>query len=246
MSFVRLLGRIRVNRAIDGDVVAVQIVSGDLTDEEAATEAELARLERFEGGAGPADSDGAIVGDETAEASPEGIEGIEEPSALKTASTTQGAGIKSSTGEAAPLCGKVVGIIRRNWRQYAGSLDSLGTGDKAADAGTDRGGDGGDLGAGAGAGGDDSSLSMLFFPVEKRLPAVRICTRRRQQLLDKRLLVALDNWPADSAHPLGHYVRVLGVNGDKSVETQVGNRHSIASLDLSICHFLALTTNRNR
>jgi Dis3-like cold-shock domain 2 (CSD2) len=37
----------------------------------------------------------------------------------------------------------------------------------------------------------------------------------------QRLLVSVDHWPADSLSPLGHYVRVLGKDGDKDVETQV-------------------------
>jgi len=37
--------------------------------------------------------------------------------------------------------------------------------------------------------------------------------------MDKRLVVAIDSWPTDSAHPLGHYVRTLGTIGDKETET---------------------------
>ena len=37
----------------------------------------------------------------------------------------------------------------------------------------------------------------------------------------QRLLVSVDRWPADSLSPLGHYVRVLGKDGQKDVETQV-------------------------
>ena len=45
-------------------------------------------------------------------------------------------------------------------------------------------------------------------------------------MLFQRLLVSVDHWPADSLSPLGHYVRVLGKDGDKDVETQV--RDSLA------------------
>ena len=41
----------------------------------------------------------------------------------------------------------------------------------------------------------------------------------------QRLLVSVDRWPADSFSPLGHYVRVLGKDGEKDVETQVINSH---------------------
>ena len=39
--------------------------------------------------------------------------------------------------------------------------------------------------------------------------------------MDKRLLVAIDSWPSDSKFPMGHYVRTLGVIGDKETETNV-------------------------
>ena len=42
-------------------------------------------------------------------------------------------------------------------------------------------------------------------------------------MLFQRQLVSVDHWPADSLSPLGHYVRVLGKDGDKDVETQVRN-----------------------
>ncbi len=37
--------------------------------------------------------------------------------------------------------------------------------------------------------------------------------------MDKRLVVVIDNWPVDSTHPQGHYVRTLGTIGDKETET---------------------------
>jgi hypothetical protein len=37
--------------------------------------------------------------------------------------------------------------------------------------------------------------------------------------MDKRLVVVVDSWEPDSLHPSGHYVRTLGVIGDKNTET---------------------------
>jgi exosome complex exonuclease DIS3/RRP44 len=120
----------------------------------------------------------------------------------------------------------VVGIIRRNWRQYAGTIvldskepnSSLGEGD----------GDSEDT---------VSSTPALFLPVDAKLPPVRISSRslapsppflsspfrdrRIEELLGKRVLVAVDHWPAWSSLPFGHYVRILGVDGAKEIETQV-------------------------
>jgi hypothetical protein len=40
-------------------------------------------------------------------------------------------------------------------------------------------------------------------------------------LADKRIVVAVDRWDADSLYPSGHYVRTLGAIGDKETETEV-------------------------
>ena len=107
--------------------------------------------------------------------------------------------------------GRVVGIIKRNWRQYAGSLDAghpIATETEMISS------------ENAMTGAYDSS-SVLFTPIDKSIPKILITTRRLVELVGQRLLVCIDQWPADSRYPLGHYVRVLGKEGDKSVETQV-------------------------
>jgi hypothetical protein len=75
---------------------------------------------------------------------------------------------------------------------------------------------------------------MIVFQTDKRLQGPHLCleshacsllfllriqTRQAEQLMDKRLVVVVDSWPADSIHPQGHYVRTLGVIGDKDTET---------------------------
>lgn len=50
---------------------------------------------------------------------------------------------------------------------------------------------------------------------------MRIQTRQREALSDKRILVAMDSWPATSRYPVGHYVKTLGPVGDKNIETEV-------------------------
>lgn len=39
--------------------------------------------------------------------------------------------------------------------------------------------------------------------------------------MDKRLVVAVDSWEADSMYPTGHYVKTLGKIGDRETETEV-------------------------
>lgn len=90
--------------------------------------------------------------------------------------------------------GRVVGIIKRNWRAYCGMLQVS------------------DL---------PDATRHLFVPAEKRIPKIRIETRQSQVLKNQRIVVAIDCWPRDSRYPLGHFVRTLGPIGDKETENQV-------------------------
>lgn len=90
--------------------------------------------------------------------------------------------------------GRVVGILKRNWRQYCGIL--------AKSAIMER-------------------TRHLFIPAEKRIPKIRIETRQAEALLSKRIIVAIDSWPRTSRYPLGHFVRSLGEIGDKNTENEV-------------------------
>lgn len=90
--------------------------------------------------------------------------------------------------------GKVVGIIRRKWRQYCGILQlNLIPG----------------------------STRHIFVPAEKKIPKVRIETRQAEQLKMQRIIIAIDTWPRHSRYPQGHFVRALGPLGDKETENEV-------------------------
>jgi exosome complex exonuclease DIS3/RRP44 len=173
---------LNVNRAIDGDLVALELVDPASVQTSSSSSAMDVGDDSV-----PAAEEGAIVPNENAEATYEAIEGIASDSKVTVA-----------------LQGKVVGIIRRNWRQYAGSLDMR---DQQV---TNSGDTEGAL-----------ATSVQFIPVDKRIPRIWISTRRVEELADCRMLVTIDQWPATSLYPYGHYVSVLGKNGDKGVETQV-------------------------
>ena len=184
----------------------------------------------WEAGSNTAHSSSYSGGDNGA--SDSGVCGVQDPTAADTASNIEGiardphesAEQVKSVFNVAPdangeLHGRVVGVIRRNWRQYAGSLDLSGgekTGLTAALVGAEE------MAVDAdGVGGKLTSATVQFVPVNKRIPRVLITTRRLEELSNSRLLVSIDHWPADSLYPQGHYVRVLGAAGDKGVETQV-------------------------
>ncbi|CAG2110448.1 unnamed protein product [Medioppia subpectinata] len=105
---------------------------------------------------------------------------------------------KEDTSTKTPM-GRVVGIIRRNWRQYCGVLrkrnENMNT----------------------------SSMSNrhLFVPLDRKIPFIRIETRQYEHLKEQRIVVAIDSWPRDSKYPKGHYVRCVGAAGTKETETEV-------------------------
>ena len=61
--------------------------------------------------------------------------------------------------------------------------------------------------------------SVLFVPVDRRFPKVRVETRQLARLAGMRVVVAVDAWADDERYPRGHYVKTLGKRGDKAVET---------------------------
>ena len=60
---------------------------------------------------------------------------------------------------------------------------------------------------------------LLAVPQDRRLPKIRIQTRQAAALVDQRIVVVIDSWPADSPYPEGHYVKSLGKLGDADAET---------------------------
>lgn len=92
--------------------------------------------------------------------------------------------------------GKVLGIIRRNWKPYCGSIDR-----KSIKAGV-------------------AAQSVLFVPMDHRTPRIRLFTRQAENLAGQRILVSIDSWERSSLYPHGHLVRQLGPAGDKAIETE--------------------------
>ncbi|OWZ24625.1 Exosome complex uclease [Phytophthora megakarya] len=180
---VLLQGREHINRAIDGDLVAIQLLPKDQwkkpSDSFAAN--------------GTIAAEAAENADDKEDVQPEPV-GVAEP----TVSLEQVALVQNDAAQNAKPAGRVVGIIQRNWRKFCGSLEPPR--------------DGATLNA---------SGSCLVVPVDRKVPKIKIQTRQQEALMDKRVLVAIDSWPADSKFPLGHYVRTLGVIGDKETETNV-------------------------
>uniref|UniRef100_A0A7N6FLL4 Protein DIS3 homolog n=1 Tax=Anabas testudineus TaxID=64144 RepID=A0A7N6FLL4_ANATE len=90
--------------------------------------------------------------------------------------------------------GKIVGIIKRNWRPFCGMLNVSQI---------------------------KESTRHLFTPADRRIPRIRIETRQASTLAGQRIMVAIDGWPKDSRYPNGHFVRSLGSAGEKETEQEV-------------------------
>ncbi|XP_077277827.1 exosome complex exonuclease RRP44-like protein Dis3 [Temnothorax americanus] len=154
-------GRSHLNRAVDGDIVAVEI----LPEDQWSSPSEIVLQ----------DEQGADADDVA-----------EDEKILRKQSS-------SKMQEKIPT-GKIVGIIRRKWRQYCGILQPSAI---------------------------KENVRHLFVPAERKVPKIRIETRQAEILSKQRIIVALDSWPRNSRYPLGHFVRALGNIGDKETENEV-------------------------
>ena len=197
---VVIRGGIDVNRAVDGDVVAVELHPLDMWL-----------------GSGPAGGEepkrkkeGASIAEETAEPSVRDSENVPEEVPL------------DESGEVTRKpTGKVAGIIRRNFhRNFCGSIVTV---DKSADEEED-----GEVHPHDAVAlkherehPDGLTSTVVFVSIDARIPPILIRTTQRDRLAGMRLLVSVDSWPADSEWPLGHYVRTLGETGTKDTETKV-------------------------
>ena len=82
--------------------------------------------------------------------------------------------------------------------------------------------------------GSGGLVYALFVSKDRRIPKIRIQTRQLDNLLDKRIIVAVDSWDRQSRHPSGHYIRSIGQIGDRDTETEVGN-HFISYECILVC-----------
>lgn len=177
-----VLGRENINRAVDGDVVVVEVLPQELWKEPSTKIIEEEAITKNEGA--DVDETQDLVSDKERKALQEEVK------------KTQ----KSGTEGRAQPTAKVVGIIKRNWRQYVGHIDP-----SSASKGSTQG---------------RKMDNVFLLPMDKKIPKIRLRTRQTSELLGKRLLVTIDAWERDSRHPVGHFVRSLGELETKAAETE--------------------------
>jgi exosome complex exonuclease DIS3/RRP44 len=177
-----VLGRDNSNRAVSGDVVVVEVLPKDqwkspsskIIDEEAVTKNDNPESEENE----------SVVPERERKALQEEVK------------KAQG---KNTEGRPQPTA-RVVGIVKRNWRQYVGHVDSSSTSSLSQSGRRQQ--------------------TVFVLPMDKRIPKIRIRTRQAAELLGQRILVTVDGWDRDSRYPTGHFVRSLGELETKGAETE--------------------------
>jgi exosome complex exonuclease DIS3/RRP44 len=198
---INIMGESDINRAVDGDVVAIELHPTEkwITNSE-PTPSERNTIER-----------GAFIAADTAEPT------VKDENNVLDAIEINPLNICKPTG-------KVVGIVRRNFRKdYCGSIystrgahkESLNQEDTIKDSLRDL------IAKEFETEHPDGTTTCVFFAVDARIPPVLVRTSQRERLLGKRILIAIDSWPTESKYPLGHYVKTIGDTGGKDVETEV-------------------------
>lgn len=168
---INIVGRKSLNRAVHDDIVVVELLSQNEWKN-------VNQTSMIDEEGDMVDSDHENVGME-----------------LDSASNEENFPINPEKIDENPA-GKVVGIVRRNWRPYAGTIDTSKLNE------------------------DVASASVWFYPVDRRIPKIRIRTRQLRKLAGKRLLVSIDSWTINDHFPRGHYVKNLGILGDKQTEME--------------------------
>lgn len=177
-----ILGRDNINRAVDGDVVVVEVLPQDQWKAPSSKIIEEENITKNENA--DADEGGDMITEKERRALQEEVK------------KTQG---QSTEGRPQPTA-KVVGVIKRNWRQYVGHVDPSSV---SASAKQGR-----------------KQESVFLIPMDKKIPKIRIRTRQAGELLGQRVLVTIDAWDRESRHPIGHFVRSLGELESKAAETE--------------------------
>jgi exosome complex exonuclease DIS3/RRP44 len=191
---VTIQGSIDRNRAVDGDVVAIALHS----------------LEQWLSSSTPlpkSKETSAVTGiaSETAEPTQSELTNVPD-------SVTVNDGAKSLRPT-----GKVVGIIRRNFANYSGSIFEK---PKAASSKANM-SEREEIAFKYEREHNDGSTTCVFFPVDSKIPPILIRTTQRDRFLSQRIIVSMDSWPSHSPYPLGHFVKTIGLAGTIDVETEV-------------------------
>ncbi|KAI9683166.1 MAG: exosome catalytic subunit dis3 [Trizodia sp. TS-e1964] len=174
-----VLGRENMNRAIQGDVAVVEVLP---EKEWKSPSSQIVEEETINKNDNPDESEQEAVVTER------------EQHLLQEVA-------KSKIADKNPQpTARVVGIFKRNWRQYVCHVDSSSLG-SASSSGRKQ-------------------QPIFAIPMDKRIPKIRVRTRQASELVGKRIVITIDSWDRDSRYPMGHFVRSLGELETKGAETE--------------------------
>ncbi|KAI0944731.1 hypothetical protein AcW1_002369 [Taiwanofungus camphoratus] len=177
---VLLIGRENMNRAVQGDIVAVEVF--DKKEWKAPLDEVV-------------DQETTLKNDDAEESEEES----DDEEAMAERRVLQAELVKKQTSAKQPT-GRVVGIIKRNWRSYVCHIDSTSlTSSNATSL---------------------SQQTVFATPVSRLLPRIRLRTRQAPSLLGQKILVTIDRWDSTSRYPDGHFVRALGKVESKEAEQE--------------------------
>ncbi|KAJ8508878.1 hypothetical protein ONZ45_g8881 [Pleurotus djamor] len=189
---VLIIGRSNMNRAVQGDVVCVEVFPESEWRAPADEVVERDATQKNDD-AGDDESDGEDVDDDAA--------ALERR--LLQAEAQKEEEQRKKAQERQPT-GKIVGIIKRNWRPVVCHIDPLTLPPTlSSTTSTSR-----------------SLTPLLAIPASSLLPRIRIRTRQAPSLIGQKLLIAFDTWPSNKRNPEGHLVRRLGAVGDQNAEQE--------------------------
>ena len=177
-----VIGRENANRAMSGDRVFIEILPKDQWKTPTSTMLDEDTVNKDDNA--EAEDDEAVITQQ-------------ERRALRDEVKKAHSEVKGSRAE--PTA-RVVGILKRNWKQFVGHIDM---GSVRSDTKFSR------------------SQQMVFFrPWNKQVPRIRIRTRNAGELVGKRVAAVIDSWDADSRYPTGHVVKDFGEIEAKGAETE--------------------------
>lgn len=177
-----VLGRENSNRAVSGDIVVIEVLPKDQWKTPSSTIVEEETLNRNDN---PDAEDGeAVITERERRALQEEVKRVHG---------------KSTEGRPQPTA-RVVGVVKRNWRQYVGHVDKSSVRSAAKTSRTPQ--------------------TVFVLPMDKRIPKIRVRTRQGGELLGKRVIITIDSWDRESRYPVGHFVRSLGELESKGAETE--------------------------
>lgn len=108
--------------------------------------------------------------------------------------------VAAPTSSSKQPTGRVVGIVKRNWRAYVCHIDSTSLSSSHTTS--------------------LSQQTVFATPVSRLLPRIRLRTRQAPALIGQKILVTIDRWDATSRYPEGHFVRALGKVESKEAEQE--------------------------